>query len=49
MQAYRPTVLISTVVERLARDFDRDLFLRARQAKDYGIVDATLEKEADDA
>lgn len=26
-------------VERIARDFDRDLFMTPEQAKDYGIID----------
>lgn len=30
-------------VERIARDFDRDLFMTAHQAKEYGIIDEVLE------
>lgn len=31
-------------VEKIARDVERDLFMSAPQAKDYGIVDQILEK-----
>lgn len=30
-------------IERIARDFDRDLFLSAEEARDYGIIDAIVE------
>jgi ATP-dependent Clp protease protease subunit len=30
-------------IERIARDFDRDLFMDPQQAKDYGIIDHVLE------
>lgn len=33
-------------VERIARDFDRDLFMTAYQAKEYGIIDEVLEPGA---
>jgi ATP-dependent Clp protease protease subunit len=36
-------------VERIARDFDRDLFMTAPQAKDYGIIDAILSDEVSTA
>jgi ATP-dependent Clp protease protease subunit len=32
-------------VERIARDFDRDLFMTATQAKEYGIIDGILSEE----
>lgn len=32
-------------VERIARDFDRDLFMTPEQAKDYGIIDEILTRE----
>jgi ATP-dependent Clp protease, protease subunit len=32
-------------VERIARDFDRDLFMAATQAKEYGIIDGILSEE----
>lgn len=30
-------------VERIAKDFDRDLFMTPQQAKEYGIIDEVLE------
>jgi len=33
-------------VEKVARDTDRDRFLTAEEAKDYGIVDQVLQKRA---
>jgi ATP-dependent Clp protease, protease subunit len=33
-------------VERIARDFDRDLFMTASQAKEYGIIDEILMPDA---
>jgi ATP-dependent Clp protease protease subunit len=33
-------------VERIARDSDRDFFMSAAEAKDYGIVDRVIEKQA---
>jgi ATP-dependent Clp protease, protease subunit len=33
-------------VERIARDFDRDLFMTAYQAKEYSIIDEVLEPGA---
>ncbi len=32
-------------VDRIARDFDRDLFMTPEQAKDYGIIDEILTRE----
>lgn len=32
-------------VERIARDFDRDLFMTPEQAKEYGIIDEVLTRE----
>ena len=32
-------------VERIARDFDRDLFMTPEQAKEYGIIDEILNRE----
>ncbi|MBC8075514.1 MAG: ATP-dependent Clp protease proteolytic subunit [Chloroflexales bacterium] len=32
-------------VERISRDFDRDLFMTPEQAKEYGIIDAILTDE----
>ena len=32
--------------EQVERDHDRDNFLTAEQAKDYGIVDQVLQKRA---
>ncbi|NJP04744.1 MAG: ATP-dependent Clp protease proteolytic subunit [Chloroflexaceae bacterium] len=32
-------------IERIARDFDRDLFLTPEQAKEYGIIDEILNQE----
>jgi ATP-dependent Clp protease protease subunit len=32
-------------LERIARDFDRDLFMTAEQAVVYGIVDKILDKD----
>jgi len=33
-------------VEKIARDTDRDRFLTADEAKEYGIVDQVLQKRA---
>ena len=33
-------------LERVARDFDRDLFMTAEQAKEYGIIDEILTPDA---
>jgi ATP-dependent Clp protease, protease subunit len=35
-------------LERIARDFDRDLFMTAEQARDYGIVDVILGREEEE-
>lgn len=32
-------------IERIMRDFDRDLFMSATEARDYGIVDVVLQRE----
>lgn len=32
-------------IERIARDFDRDLFMNPEQAKEYGIIDEILNRE----
>lgn len=32
-------------VDRIARDFDRDLFMTPQQAKEYGIIDEILTRE----
>jgi len=32
-------------IERIAKDFDRDLFMTPEQAKEYGIIDEILTKE----
>ncbi len=32
-------------VERIAKDFDRDLFMTPEQAKEYGIIDEILSRE----
>lgn len=32
-------------IERIAKDFDRDLFMSPEQAKDYGIIDEILNRE----
>jgi len=32
-------------VERIARDFDRDLFMTPEQAKEYGVIDEILNRE----
>ncbi|NTU78575.1 MAG: ATP-dependent Clp protease proteolytic subunit [Chloroflexales bacterium] len=32
-------------VERIAKDFDRDLFMTPEQAKEYGIIDEILNRE----
>jgi len=29
-------------IERIARDFDRDMFMTAEQAKEYGIIDEIM-------
>ena len=34
-------------VERISRDFDRDLFMTPEQAKEYGIIDAILTDEVE--
>jgi ATP-dependent Clp protease protease subunit len=34
-------------VERIAQDSDRDNFMDAEKARDYGLVDTVLEKRAD--
>jgi ATP-dependent Clp protease protease subunit len=31
-------------VDKIARDVERDLFMSADQAKDYGIIDGILER-----
>ncbi len=36
-------------IERIARDTDRDNFMSAADARDYGIVDAVLERRSDDS
>ncbi len=33
-------------IERIARDFDRDLFMTPEQAQDYGIIDEILRADA---
>ena len=35
-------------IDRIGRDTDRDNFMNAQAAKDYGLVDAVLEKRPDD-
>ena len=37
------------LVEKIARDVERDLFMSAEQAKDYGIIDSILERRFPDA
>jgi ATP-dependent Clp protease protease subunit len=32
-------------IERIARDFDRDLFMSPEQAKEYGIIDEILSRD----
>ena len=32
-------------VERIAKDFDRDLFMAPEAARDYGIIDEVLSRE----
>jgi ATP-dependent Clp protease protease subunit len=32
-------------MERISRDFDRDLFMSPTQAKEYGIIDEILNRE----
>jgi ATP-dependent Clp protease protease subunit len=32
-------------IERIARDFDRDLFMNTQQAKEYGIIDEILSRD----
>ena len=34
-------------IERISRDFDRDLFMTPEQAKEYGIIDAILTDEVE--
>jgi len=36
-------------MERIAKDTDRDNFMSAIEAKDYGLVDAVLERRAEDS
>jgi ATP-dependent Clp protease protease subunit len=33
-------------IERIANDFDRDLFMSPLQAKEYGIIDEILTRDA---
>ena len=35
-------------VERIAKDTDRDNFMNARDAKEYGLIDGVLERRPDD-
>jgi ATP-dependent Clp protease protease subunit len=35
------------LIERISRDFDRDLFMTPEQAKEYGIIDAILTDEVE--
>jgi ATP-dependent Clp protease protease subunit len=35
-------------VEQIAKDTDRDNFLSAPQARDYGLIDAVLERRPDE-
>jgi ATP-dependent Clp protease protease subunit len=35
-------------LERVAKDFDRDLFMTPRQAREYGIIDQILSSEEHD-
>lgn len=35
----------SQTIERIAKDFDRDLFMNPQQAKEYGIIDDILNHE----
>ncbi len=35
-------------IDRIARDTDRDNFMSASEARDYGLVDAVLERRPDD-
>jgi ATP-dependent Clp protease protease subunit len=35
-------------VEQIARDTDRDNFLSATQARDYGLIDAVLERRSEE-
>jgi ATP-dependent Clp protease protease subunit len=37
----------SQPLERISRDFDRDLFMTPEQAKEYGIIDAILTDEVE--
>jgi ATP-dependent Clp protease protease subunit len=32
-------------IERIAKDFDRDLFMTPEEAKEYGIIDEILHRE----
>lgn len=34
-------------IERITRDFDRDFFLSAAEAKDYGVIDTVINNKAD--
>jgi len=36
-------------IERIAKDTDRDFFLSAAEAKEYGLVDDILTKPPEDA
>jgi ATP-dependent Clp protease, protease subunit len=36
-------------IEKIERDVERDFFLSAEQARDYGIVDSVLERRPDDS
>jgi ATP-dependent Clp protease protease subunit len=40
---------IGKPVEEIAKDTDRDLYLNAQEAKNYGVVDYILRKTAIDA
>lgn len=33
-------------IEKISRDTDRDFFMTGEQAKEYGIIDAVIEKRA---
>jgi ATP-dependent Clp protease protease subunit len=39
----------SQSIERIAKDTDRDFFLSAAEAKEYGLVDEILTKPPEDA
>jgi len=36
-------------VEKITHDTDRDFYLSAEQARDYGIIDEVLDKPVDEA